>query len=175
MPETVPSSPYPLSPTVPTDLRSFLTSRTPSGYILSYYFVHLKKRGLVEYLYHMSLLTEITRMKSIMGLTESKIDMDIQMIVDGTLQKLQDDTFEMGLGEMDELNEINSVDKIKVTNFVWDEIPVLNIDLYVNSDREDYDNIIAAMEYDIEKYIGNSQIIVDNIIDTRTLDPNIDL
>ena len=123
----------------------------------------------------MSLLTEITRMKSIMGLTESKIDMDIQMIVDGTLQKLQDDTFEMGLGEMDELNEINSVDKIKVTNFVWDEIPVLNIDLYVNSDREDYDNIIAAMEYDIEKYIGNSQIIVDNIIDTRTLDPNIDL
>ena len=114
-------------------------------------------------------------MKSIMGLTESKIDMDIQMIVDGTLQKLQDDTFEMGLGEMDELNEINSVDKIKVTNFVWDEIPVLNIDLYVNSDREDYDNIIAAMEYDIEKYIGNSQIIVDNIIDTRTLDPNIDL
>lgn len=123
----------------------------------------------------MSLLTEITRMKSIMGLTESKIDMDIQMIVDGTLQKLQDDTFEMGLGEMDELNEINSVDKIKVTNFVWDEIPVLNIDLYVNSDREDYDNIIAAMEYDVEKYIGNSQIIVDNIIDTRTLDPNIDL
>ena len=123
----------------------------------------------------MSLLTEITRMKSIMGLTESKIDMDIQMIVDGTLQKLQDDTFEMGLGEMDELNEINSVDKIKVTNFVWDEIPVLNIDLYVNSDREDYDNIIAAMEYDIEKYIGNSQIIVDNIIDTRTLDPNSDL
>lgn len=123
----------------------------------------------------MSLLTEITRMKSIMGLTESKIDMDIQMIVDGTLQKLQDDTFEMGLGEMDELNEINSVDKIKVTNFVWDEIPVLNIDLYVNSDREDYDNIIAAMEYDVEKHIGNSQIIVDNIIDTRTLDPNIDL
>ena len=114
-------------------------------------------------------------MKSIMGLTESKIDMDIQMIVDGTLQKLQDDTFEMGLGEMDELNEINSVDKIKVTNFVWDGIPVLNIDLYVNSDREDYDNIIAAMEYDIEKYIGNSKIIVDNIIDTRTLDPNIDL
>ena len=114
-------------------------------------------------------------MKSIMGLTESKIDMDIQMIVDGTLRKLQDDTFEMGLGEMDELDEINSVDKIKVTNFVWDEIPVLNIDLYVNSDREDYDNIIAAMEYDVEKYIGNSQIIVDNIIDTRTLDPNIDL
>ena len=110
-----------------------------------------------------------------MGITESNIEGGLQIIIDSSLQKLQDDTSEMGLGEMDELNEINSVDKIKVTNFVWDEIPVLNIDLYVNSDREDYDNIIAAMEYDIEKYIGNSQIIVDNIIDTRTLDPNIDL
>jgi len=113
-------------------------------------------------------------MKSIMGLSESNIDMDIQMIIDGTLQKLQDDTFEMGLGEMDELDEINSVDKIKVTNFVWDEVPVLNVDLYVNSNREDFDNIIAAMEYNVDKYIGNSQIIVDNIIDTRTFGPGID-
>jgi hypothetical protein len=109
-----------------------------------------------------------------MGLNESAIEKGIQKIIDGTLQKLQDDTFEMGLGEMDELDEINSVDKIKVTNFVWDEVPVLNVDLYVNSDREDFDNIIAAMEYDVEKYIANSQIIVDNIIDTRTFGPGID-
>jgi hypothetical protein len=109
-----------------------------------------------------------------MGLNESTIEKGIQKIIDGTLQKLQDDTFEMGLGEMDELDEINSVDKIKVTNFVWDEVPVVNVDLYVNSDREDFDNIIAAMEYDVEKYIANSQIIVDNIIDTRTFGPGID-
>ena len=122
----------------------------------------------------MNLQENISRIQSMMGLNESTIEMGIQKIIDGTLQKLQDDTFEMGLGEMDELDEINSVDKIKVTNFVWDEVPVLNVDLYVNSDREDFDNIIAAMEYDVEKYIANSQIIVDNIIDTRTFGPGID-
>ena len=122
----------------------------------------------------MNLQENISRIQSMMGLNESTIEMGIQKIIDGTLQKLQDDTFEMGLGEMDELDEINSVDKIKVTNFVWDKVPVLNVDLYVNSDREDFDNIIAAMEYDVEKYIANSQIIVDNIIDTRTFGPGID-
>jgi hypothetical protein len=73
----------------------------------------------------------------------------------------------MGLGEMDELNEINSVDEIKITNFVKDKVSVLHVDLYVNSDRDDFDNIINTMEYEIEKYIGNVQIIVDKIIDTR--------
>lgn len=102
-----------------------------------------------------------------MGITESNIEGGLQIIIDSSLQKLQDDTFEMGLGEMDELNEINSVDEIKITNFVKDKVSVLHVDLYVNSDREDFDNIIASMESELEKYIGNILIIVDNIIDTR--------
>ena len=102
-----------------------------------------------------------------MGITESNIEGGLQIIIDSSLQKLQDDTFEMGLGEMDELNEINSVDEIKITNFVKDKVSVLHVDLYVNSDREDFDNIIASMEYELEKYIGNILIIVYNIIDTR--------
>ncbi len=102
-----------------------------------------------------------------MGITESNIEGGLQIIIDSSLQKLQDDTFEMGLGELDELNEINSVDEIKITNFVKDKVSVLHVDLYVNSDRENFDNIIASMEYELEKYIGNILIIVDNIIDTR--------
>ena len=109
-----------------------------------------------------------------MGLNESAIEMGIQKIIDSALEDLQDQAFEMGLGEMDELDEINSVDKIKVTNFVKNDAPVLYIDLYVNSDREDFDNIIPSMENEVEKYIGNIQIIVGNIIDTRTFGPGID-
>ena len=122
----------------------------------------------------MSLLTEISRMKSMMGITESTIKDGIQNIIDGALQELQDETFDMGLGEMDELDELQSVDKIKVTNFVNDEVPVLYVDLYVNSNRRDFDNIIANMEYEVGKYIPNVQIIVNNIIDTRTFGPGID-
>jgi hypothetical protein len=112
--------------------------------------------------------------QEMMGLNESAIERGLQRMIDGGLQKLQDDRFEMGLGEMDELDEINSVDKIKVTNFVKDEVPVLYVDLYVNSDRDDFDNIIDIMEYELERHIGNIQIIVNKIIDTRTFGPGID-
>ena len=122
----------------------------------------------------MSLLTEISRMKSMMGLSESKFERGLQRMIDSALQKLQNSTEEMGLGEMDELDEINSIDEIKITNFVKDEVPVLYIDLYVNSDREDFDNIIYTMEYEIEKHVGDIKIIVDNIIDTRTYGLGID-
>ena len=122
----------------------------------------------------MNLQENISRIQTMMGLNESVIEMGIQKIIDSALEDLQDQAFEMGLGEMDELDEINSVDKIKVTNFVKNDDPVLYIDLYVNSDREDFDNIIPSMENEVEKYIGNIQIIVGNIIDTRTFGPNID-
>jgi hypothetical protein len=44
----------------------------------------------------------------------------------------------------------------------------------VNSDRDDFDNIIYTMEYELERHIGNIQIIVNKIIDTRTFGPGID-
>ena len=66
----------------------------------------------------MNLQENISRIQTMMGLNESVIEMGIQKIIDSALEDLQDQAFEMGLGEMDELDEINSVDKIKVTNFV---------------------------------------------------------
>jgi hypothetical protein len=112
--------------------------------------------------------------QEMMGLNESAIERGLQRMIDGGLQKLRNSTEEMGLGEMDELDEINSVDEIKITNFVKDKVPVLYVDLYVNSDRDDFDNIIYTMEYELERHIGNIQIIVDKIIDTRTFGPGID-
>jgi hypothetical protein len=83
--------------------------------------------------------------------------------------------FEMGLGEMDELNEINSVDEIKITNMKeLFKVHVVYVDLYVNSDRRDFDNIIGEIENNVGKYIPNITIAVNNIIDTRTFGPGID-
>jgi ribonucleotide reductase beta subunit family protein with ferritin-like domain len=112
--------------------------------------------------------------KSTMGLNESKIEKFIQKIIDKALEDLRDSTEEMGLGEMDELNEINSVDKIKVTNVVKDKVFVIHVDLYVNTDRDDFDNIINEIEYKVGRFLGNVEIMVDNIIDTRTFGPGID-
>lgn len=117
---------------------------------------------------------EISRIKHVMGITESKMDERIQMMVSRSLQAMQDETFEMGLGEMDELNEINSIDEIKVTNIIMDEVPLLYVDLYVNSERRDFDNVISTIEVDINRYLPNVQVILDKIIDDRTFGPGID-
>lgn len=123
----------------------------------------------------MSLLNEeISRIKSVMGITESKITNNIQNIVTRSLEKMQDYTFEMGLGEMDELNEITSVDEIKVKNIVMDEVPLLYVDIYVNSDRRDFDNVVSEIEVEVSRYLPKAQIIVDEMIDTRTFGPGID-
>lgn len=122
----------------------------------------------------MKLQENINRIKSMMGLTESKMVDGIQSIIDNSLEELRDSTSEMGLGEMDELDEIESVDEMKVTNFTKDDIPIIYVDLYVNTKRRNFDNIIANMEYDVNRYIPKSKIILNNIIDNRTFGPGID-
>lgn len=122
----------------------------------------------------MSLITEISRMKSMMGLSESTIEKGLQKIIDRELESLRNSTEDMGLDALDELDEINSVDEIKILNFVKDSTSVLHVDLYKNSNRKDFDNVIASIQYKIEKYIGDIEIIVDNIIDNRTFGPGID-
>lgn len=107
-------------------------------------------------------------------LIESNVEKNLQRIIDSSLETIRNSTDEMGLGEMDELNEINSVDEIKLTNFVIDKVSVIHVDLYVNSARYDFDNIIAQMEYKVGRFFGDVEIIVDNIIDNRTFGPGID-
>jgi len=122
----------------------------------------------------MKLNEQISRIKSIMGITESKMDEGIQMLVNQSLQYLKSLTDEMGLGEMDELEEIESVDEIKVTNVVIDNEPIVYVDFYVNSQRRDFDNIILTIEYEVGKYLPNVRVVVDNIIDNRTFGSGID-
>ena len=119
----------------------------------------------------MSLITEISRIKSMMRINEPTMLASIQTLVNNSLEKIQDEAFEMGLGEMDELNEVNSVDEIKITNMKeLFKVHVVYVDLYVNSDRRDFHNIIGEIEYSVGKYIPNITIAVNNIIDNRTLD-----
>jgi len=122
----------------------------------------------------MKLNEQISRIKSVMGITESKMGEGIQMLVNQSLQYLKSLTDEMGLGEMDELEEIESVDEIKVTNVVIDNEPIVYVDFYVNSQRRDFDNIILTIEYEVGKYLPNVRVVVDNIIDNRTFGPGID-
>ena len=98
----------------------------------------------------------------------------IQGLINSKLDSLREESEEWGMGEMDELHEVESVDKIEVVDIVMSgKIKVL-INIYRTQLRDDFDNIIYTMEYELEKHIGNIQIIVNKIIDTRTFGPGID-
>lgn len=108
-----------------------------------------------------------------MSINESKLSMGIQKIVNNSLEELRAQAEDWGLGEMDDIDEIESIDGIVVTNVVMDEEPVVYLDFHINSNRRDFDNIQSTISYDISKFLPKAKTIV-NIVDTRTFGPGID-
>ena len=100
-------------------------------------------------------------------ITESKVGQLktlLQEILDDELNNLrQEADEEWGLGEMDEINEVGSVEKIVVDEIkITDGISV-NVNLYLNTDREDFEIILPMIEYSIEQWIPNAKIYINKI------------
>jgi hypothetical protein len=100
-------------------------------------------------------------------ITESKIEqlkIFTQEILDGELNNLrQMADEEWGLGEMDEIAEVSSVENIVVDEIKTTDGISVNVNLYLNRDREDFDNIIAMIEYVIEQWFPNAEIHINKI------------
>ena len=113
-----------------------------------------------------------------------KLVKSIQSIVDQSLIRMNKETEEMGLGEMEHINEIESVEGVIVKGFYVTNLPEeygepvkrLYLDMYVNGPRygfEDYGNVRSEIKYDINKLIPDTDIYFE-IKDTRTFGPGID-
>jgi len=73
---------------------------------------------------------------------------------------------EWGMGEMDEIEEVSSVDKIIVDKIDMSGGINVYVNLYINSDREDFDEIIIPMiEYSVEQILPDVTVHV-NIINS---------
>jgi len=100
-------------------------------------------------------------------ITESKVGQIktlVQEILDDELNNLrQEADEEWGLGEMDEINEVGSVEKIVVDEIKTTDGISVNVNLYLNTDREDFDIILPMIEYTIEQWIPNAKIHINKI------------
>ena len=96
-----------------------------------------------------------------------KLSSIIQGLIDSQLNIIREESEEWGLGEMDELYEVSSVDKIIIDRIVpYSKIKVY-VDLYRNSDREEFDNIRADLQYKINEWLPKVEIYINQIIDTN--------
>ena len=88
----------------------------------------------------------------------------VQSLIDNELNNLRvmsDE--EWGLGEMDEIEEVSSVDKIIVDKLEMSDGVNVYLDMYVLSDREEFDLVYGAMEYSVEQWLPNVTVHINKI------------
>jgi len=100
-------------------------------------------------------------------ITENQIDklqVHIQNVIDSELDSIREESQEWGLGEMDELDEIDSINKIVIDRIVPHIGIVVYIDIYSKTDRDDFDNIRAEIQYRVSEWVPNVKLFINNII-----------
>lgn len=104
-------------------------------------------------------------MKYIITETQSdKLHGIIQSMIDSELTGLKEESEEWGLGEMDDLDEINSIDKIEVDRIVPHLGTKVYINIYSNSNRDDFQNIRAELQYRIDQWFPNVRLFINEVI-----------
>jgi hypothetical protein len=72
---------------------------------------------------------------------------------------------EWGLGEMDEYEEISSINRIEVDRIVPYTGIKVYVNLYVNNeDREDFNNVRSEIQYRVSEWVPNIVILIDSVI-----------
>jgi hypothetical protein len=84
----------------------------------------------------------------------------IQSLIDSTLDMLKEETENMGLGEMDEIDEIQSINDITIDRIVPYLGTIVYVDIHTDSDREEYDNVMAELNYHLQKWVPNIKLFL---------------
>ena len=90
----------------------------------------------------------------------------IQNLINNGLESLrQEADEEWGLGEMDEIHELQSVNKLVLDKLeVVDGKTLAYVDVYSNNRREDFDVILGGVEYKLHDWFPNLELIENEIV-----------
>jgi hypothetical protein len=114
-------------------------------------------------------------MKYIITESQSKLlQPTIQSLIDSELDSLRTESEDWGMEDMDAIHEVQSVDKIVIDRIVTVSKIKVYVNIYTNSNRNDFDNLRAEIQYRIEDWLPNIELYIENIIDDREFGPGID-
>jgi hypothetical protein len=101
-------------------------------------------------------------------ITENQIDKlqtHIQSLIDSELDNMREESLNWGLGEMDEYEEISSINRIEVDRISTYVGIKVYVNFYVNNeDREEFDNVRSEIQYRVSEWIPNVKLFINNII-----------
>jgi len=109
--------------------------------------------------------------------TESQVKslkQKVQSKVDDIMNDIREESDEWGMGEMDELDEVSSVDNIVVNSVDKTVFMRVSVTIHKNSKRQDFDNLINEIEVRMQDWIPNIELYIEDIIDDRKFGPGID-
>ena len=98
----------------------------------------------------------------------------IQGVINSTLDIIREESEDWGMGEMDELDEVSSVNKIVVNDVVKTDGILVSVTIHKNSKREDFDNLIEEIGARASEWIPNIELFIENIIHDSKFGPGID-
>jgi methionine synthase II (cobalamin-independent) len=106
---------------------------------------------------------------------KQKLISKVQTIINDSLDEIRAESEDWGLGEMDELEEINAIDSIVVKDvFKQNNKFRIPVTLHRNSQRYDFDNVLGVINHNVKKILGKSWVVIDDVVDDRTFGPGID-
>jgi hypothetical protein len=93
-----------------------------------------------------------------------QITKHIQSLIDTSLEQIKDESEDWGLGEMDDLDEIDSINEIKIDRVVPYTGLIVYVNIHTNSNREEFENIMSEINYRVSQILPTVKIFVDSII-----------
>jgi hypothetical protein len=106
---------------------------------------------------------------------KQSIEIIIQDLIDSEFESIKIESEEWDMDMMSELKQVDSVDKIKVSNVDTLEGLKVYVDIYISYPYYDFDELLNEIESRISlSYFPNIEIIENEIKDERTSGIGID-
>jgi len=96
---------------------------------------------------------------------EEKLIKHIQNFIDFSLKSIREESEDWGLGEMHELEVLNSLNRIEIDRIVAITKIKVYINMYLNYYYDDMDELRSEIQYKLEDWIPNVELYINQLYD----------